>query len=42
MVTHDPRMAAYAGRVLYLRDGVLVSDNASAPEDVLAGTDRPA
>jgi putative ABC transport system ATP-binding protein len=38
MVTHDPRMAAYANRVLRLRDGTLTGDD-SMPEDVLAATD---
>lgn len=30
MVTHDPHMAAYAARVLYMRDGVLTEGNALA------------
>jgi putative ABC transport system ATP-binding protein len=26
MVTHDPRIAAYAGRILFLKDGTIVDD----------------
>jgi putative ABC transport system ATP-binding protein len=26
MVTHDPRMAAYADRLLFLKDGLLVGE----------------
>ncbi len=40
MVTHEPDIAAYAGRVITLRDGVIVSDErrAAPPE---AGPARP-
>ena len=37
MVTHDPRAAATADRVLYLADGVIVADLADPTEaDILA------
>jgi putative ABC transport system ATP-binding protein len=26
MVTHDPRMAAYANRIIFLKDGAIVDD----------------
>ena len=26
MVTHDPRIAAYADRIVFLKDGVVVDD----------------
>jgi putative ABC transport system ATP-binding protein len=26
MVTHDPRIAAYAGRIIFLKDGVVVDE----------------
>jgi putative ABC transport system ATP-binding protein len=36
MVTHDPVAAAYADRVVFLRDGELVSElNAPSPQSVL-------
>ena len=43
MVTHEPRFAAWADRVVFLRDGVVVDSTgrASSPEDLLAaGTPR--
>jgi putative ABC transport system ATP-binding protein len=27
MVTHDPRIAAYADRIIFLKDGKIVDDN---------------
>ena len=36
MVTHDPRAAGYADRVLYLQDGLIVQDRASmSSEEIL-------
>jgi putative ABC transport system ATP-binding protein len=35
MVTHDPRAAAQADRVLYLADGVVVRDMADPTEDAV-------
>jgi putative ABC transport system ATP-binding protein len=26
MVTHDPRIAAYADRIIFLKDGVMVNE----------------
>jgi putative ABC transport system ATP-binding protein len=26
MVTHDPRIAAYAGRIIFLKDGAVVDE----------------
>jgi putative ABC transport system ATP-binding protein len=26
MVTHDPRIAAYAGRIIFLKDGAIVDE----------------
>jgi putative ABC transport system ATP-binding protein len=31
-VTHDPRMAKFAGRVIQLRDGLIVDGNGPRPE----------
>ncbi len=38
MVTHEPRHAAWADRVVFLRDGLVVDESgrASGPEDLLA------
>jgi putative ABC transport system ATP-binding protein len=36
MVTHDPRLAAYADRILFLKDGILVD------EKILNGNKHPA
>lgn len=33
MVTHDPRMAAYADRIIFLKDGTIVDDSRIAGED---------
>ena len=38
MVTHDPRAAAYADRIVFLKDGQVVRELAAAPG--AAGTDR--
>jgi putative ABC transport system ATP-binding protein len=41
MVTHDPRSASQADRVLLLADGRLVSDmGAATPGDVVAAIDQ--
>jgi putative ABC transport system ATP-binding protein len=41
MVTHDPRAAAIADRILFLADGVIVRDMArSEPSDVIAAMDE--
>ena len=41
MVTHDPRAAAIADRVLFLADGLIVRDMACAePSDVIAAMDE--
>jgi putative ABC transport system ATP-binding protein len=40
LVTHDPRMAAWADRVVFLRDG-LVIDTASPPDPELALRRQP-
>ena len=32
MVTHDPRMAAYANRILFMKDGTVVDDTKLGPE----------
>ncbi|WIM67787.1 hypothetical protein QP027_12065 [Corynebacterium breve] len=31
MVTHDPRCASYADRVIYLRDGLIVDTHTPGP-----------
>jgi len=38
MVTHDPRIAAYADRIIFLKDGTIVDETrlAAAPQAVLA------
>jgi putative ABC transport system ATP-binding protein len=33
MVTHDPRIAAYADRIIFLKDGRIVDDNLMDSED---------
>ncbi len=33
LVTHEPRLAAWADRVVYLRDGVVVDETGSTPVD---------
>ncbi len=38
MVTHDPRAAATADRVLFLADGRIVADLAAPTEDDVLGT----
>lgn len=42
LVTHEARHAAWADRVVFLRDGVVVDQSGSAPVDALleVGTDR--
>jgi len=42
LVTHEPRHAAWADRVVFLRDGVIVDESAPGPVDGLlgAGVDR--
>jgi putative ABC transport system ATP-binding protein len=35
LVTHDARLAAWADRVVFLRDGVVVDETSSAPVDAL-------
>lgn len=35
MVTHEPRHAAWADRVVFLRDGVVVDESGAAPVDLL-------
>jgi putative ABC transport system ATP-binding protein len=42
LVTHEPRHAAWADRVVFLRDGVIVDESAPGPVDGLleAGADR--
>lgn len=35
LVTHEPRHAAWADRVVFLRDGVVVDESGSAPVDLL-------
>jgi len=47
MVTHEPEVAAYSGRVITMRDGAIVSDepvgrSRSAAEDVAARPERGA
>jgi putative ABC transport system ATP-binding protein len=36
LVTHEPDIAAYAGRVLVFRDGRLITDECHAPQDAAA------
>jgi putative ABC transport system ATP-binding protein len=38
VVTHDPRAASYAGRVIFLRDGDIVKEY--KPGDDISLTDR--
>ncbi|MEO7386868.1 MAG: ABC transporter ATP-binding protein [Gammaproteobacteria bacterium] len=38
LVTHDERVAAWAGRELRIRDGLLASDRAQSPRPNLTGT----
>lgn len=40
MVTHDPKAASYADRVLVLSDGVIVDDIAQSNPDVVQGARR--
>ena len=41
MVTHEARHAAWADRVVFLRDGVIVDETgADEPEELLAGEVR--
>jgi ABC-type sulfate/molybdate transport systems ATPase subunit len=40
VVTHDPRAAAYADRVLFLRDGAVEREWRPAPGAPLAGPER--
>ncbi len=41
LVTHDPRHAAWADRIIYLTDGRIVDQSsASQPEQLLAGDAR--
>jgi ABC-type lipoprotein export system ATPase subunit len=35
VVTHDPNVAAYADRMVMLRDGKIVEDRLNAPEEKL-------
>jgi putative ABC transport system ATP-binding protein len=32
MVTHDPRMAAYADRIIFMKDGTVVDDTRLSPD----------
>jgi putative ABC transport system ATP-binding protein len=32
MVTHDPRMAAYADRIVFMKDGTVVDDTKLGPD----------
>ena len=42
MVTHDPRAAAVADRVLFLADGLIVEDLAEPSEDEIIAAMRKA
>nr|Q3ATR5.1 RecName: Full=Macrolide export ATP-binding/permease protein MacB [Chlorobium chlorochromatii CaD3] len=41
MVTHEPDIAAYADRIITMRDGVIISDERKATATVLPSSDSP-
>ena len=41
VITHEPEVAAYAGRVLRFRDGELIADVRQAPIDASPQGQRP-
>ena len=43
LVTHDPRHAGWADRIVFLRDGTTVDETPpmDGPDSLLARTDRP-
>ncbi|MEZ4633543.1 MAG: ABC transporter ATP-binding protein [Caldilineaceae bacterium] len=40
MVTHDPRIAAYADRIIFLKDGTIVDDTRIAAGDTVNGAQK--
>ena len=40
MVTHDPRIAAYADRIIFLKDGTVVDDTRIAAGDAVNGAQK--